>query len=289
MILLSVIIPIACKPGSVQRIDKWMNEIKTIDIEIIVVEDKKYAIKNGELSISRIIERMKEKAVVNYICKPFEGPADGRNIGKEFANGEWIAFWDSDDIPNVEASLEIIRENRNSEIDIIIGQYSEVSVSKNTTTQKSMDRNLYDLALNPGLWRMFFKNTKKFKELKFYSTKMGEDQTFIIDAFVKLNKIKFSCQPVYNYYVDQNFQLTKDKTAIEDLINTLRYVIYETQPESFSLKQFKSNVILRMLITLIKDSISKHNYKTISFCIGNLRKVNIRSYFWYITRLYRAR
>lgn len=289
MILLSVIIPIACKPGSVQRIDKWMNEIKTFDIEIIVVEDKKYAIKNGELSISRIIERMKEKAVVNYICKPFEGPADGRNIGKEFANGEWIAFWDSDDIPNVEASLEIIRENRNSEIDIIIGQYSEVSVSKNTTTQKSMDRNLYDLALNPGLWRMFFKNTKKFKELKFYSTKMGEDQTFIIDAFVKLNKIKFSCQPVYNYYVDQNFQLTKDKTAIEDLINTLRYVIYETQPESFSLKQFKSNVILRMLITLIKDSISKHNYKTISFCIGNLRKVNIRSYFWYITRLYRAR
>jgi glycosyltransferase involved in cell wall biosynthesis len=150
-----------------------------------------------------------------------------RNFGLSFIKGDWFAFWDADDLPNLQNVFSAIAQGTGYEI--LIGQFEVVS-RDGVATKFEITKDLAGhLVKNPGLWRMIF-NMDLQKKIQFPPIRMAEDQIAlsslqIFDLRVQLYEYVF-----YTYFQSFPGQLTSNKRALDDLItavelsaNNLRY------------------------------------------------------------------
>ena len=216
--LLTVIVPVQNMAGKLANLSKWLKDEISSEIEVIIVHDK---IDNQtEKEISSIVDTsVNSKIIVK--TGSWSSPGYARNVGIEIATGFFVAFWDSDDIPEVKSYLEIIKATQR-EIDIAIGQY-KVLDSQNSGSEitRSNDGTLVDVAFNPGIWRFIFK--KDFIERIFFEKeRMGEDQEFICNCLSRNPKVIISKKVIYSYYVNNPSQLTNNQDAINSLKSLIR-------------------------------------------------------------------
>jgi hypothetical protein len=244
---LSVICPVTKMHGRLDNLMKWIDEIRNLNVEAFIVHDIQDEKTGPELS--KLLQGSGNPRV--HLSQGFFGEAgSARNSVLKLCQGNWIAFWDSDDCPRV---LDVMSEI-DSKFDIIIGEYevSHKGILEDTFRHygKSFQENIDLVSFNPGLWRCVFRR-ELLKEITFPKIKMGEDQDFLAQINWTQIKVKFANKSFYKYNVGDENQTTAVKNSRAPILKSLKF-LKSLLENGKGDARFIHNLITRQVMTLIK-------------------------------------
>lgn len=186
--------------------------------------------------------------VLETDCK---NPGGARNLGISLVDTIWMAFWDSDDIPEVDQVLRAILESPPSRT-VIRGGYSLQDTKSSRIVVVEEEKLTSDMSVlfqsGPGLWRYIFK-TESVLKVRFPELSMGEDQVYLFEALNSVESIAEDSRNFYTYQMNNSHQLTNSRNKLKDLYAAFNLVIdiYNSNPinktTSFEM------IITRMLLT----------------------------------------
>lgn len=263
--LFTVIVPIHNAVNNLSEMTKWLDEIaeELIPVSVVVVADS-----CDDKTIELLVDLRKKYSFELVSCE-FNSPGEARNLGLKFVDTEWVVFWDSDDIGcpvNIQLAIRASSESHQA----IIGTYETVDRETSLTTRTSRKvGGLFEVGVDPGLWRMIFR-IKRIEGHKFIATKMGEDQYFL--ASVNLDKKEVMCSDLvlYKYFNGSSEQLTKDKSAIGTLGQTINEFRALLSTRKFKFNDYVYVIYCRLLMTALKNKVVKPSQS-----IKDLRKFSI--------------
>ena len=134
---ISVIIPVYNVEGFIDRCIKSVVNQTLQDIEIIIVNDGSQD--NSELVIKKYLNSEK----IKYFKKENGGLSSARNFGINCANGEYIAFLDSDDYIDSNMYEEMYRLAKKENADMVECDFvkeweeSKIEIHKNNKRNKN--------------------------------------------------------------------------------------------------------------------------------------------------------
>ncbi len=237
MVKISVIVPVYNVEKYLKRcLDSIVNQTCQ-DFEIICVND--CATDNSTEIIDRYVKNYHDK-IKKIDNKDNLGPGASRDKGIQAAEGEYIAFFDSDDYVKSDYLETYVQEAERSGADIVLGGYVRAVGCKETII--AVKDTSYTPWLYPALWmRLYRSSFLKEHRLGFRGFRIYEDNFFnyrcmleaarvsIIDycgyyygcnptsitksknGMIKYQQFADNCQEVYEEYCDSpTFQLNHD-------------------------------------------------------------------------------
>jgi glycosyltransferase involved in cell wall biosynthesis len=214
--MLSIIMPCHDTSGREMNFKSTLNEICTEDIQLILILDRV-----DEDSTKRILRILGEFPNLDYelISGSYGNPGAARNAGLKLTKGDWVAFWDFDDVPNSRSLRTDFFSAEKEGYDAVIGGYEVLDFSNNNKTVAHYlgPDYLAKIGLNPGIWRFIF-SKKSIENLNFPHISMGEDQVFIGQFFRNSPRILVSKGIFYRYFVGDPRQTTKNRRLLWDLM-----------------------------------------------------------------------
>ena len=250
-ILLSTIIPIGNLAIDFENLRNIIKLSHAKPIELIFILDTGEEQAFNQLQSLCYNESLRSFQVVEATGR---NPGASRNIGISLAQGDWVVFCDSDDLPNFVNVIDSILQD-NNESDVLIGDYEIENLTLGTIFFRIIDKNSNSIwesiALYPGLWRWVIKKDLLIG-IRFPEYSMGEDQCFLIRTLLNEPKVTFFSEVFYRYRIGGRDSLTSTKTRINDLIPIIRL---ELSPNKFPQKfiTFRNFVIARQILTLFKN------------------------------------
>lgn len=256
----SVIIPVY---NAEKYLAETLNSIlaqKLHNIEIICVNDG-----STDNTLNILEDYSKKDKRVKIIQKENGGQASARNKGLEIAKGDFIGFMDSDDLIPKDYYEKLYKNAIIYNADIVQCRYWMVQengdkeewalnpiIMKNES-RNSHFKNKLILAYASGVvWNKIYKkeilNTVRFAE----NTSPWEDNPFVVEAFLKANKI-VSIPDIYHNYIQRNnssihepnprvhFQLLKSTEYLIDYLNNKKNKIRKKD-----YKEFNSHIVNRL-------------------------------------------
>ena len=250
MSLISAIVPISNMAGKLDFLRSWVEESHAYDMQVILVHD--YKDLETRIELEQILREHKDPRL-QFVQGKFGNPGKARNVGLELATGDWVAFWDSDDLPKLKNIFCQIKEN-NQDADVLIGRYQKFHILTHTSCiPEGSEPNILSVALNPGIWRMIFKRASII-ESRFPSLRMGEDQAFLSSIRLADLSIKFCSEIFYQYNIGNSFQLTNSKDALDDLPKATKMILRQSLQSSKALRHFQLKLVARQQLTLLHKS-----------------------------------
>ena len=249
--LLSVVVPVRKMAGKLEFLINWLHQEATKSIQVIIVHDHYDDETTDELK--QIISRT-NTGNIRFLEGHFGNPGSARNAGLALADTAWISFWDSDDLPDVEEFLAMIKSADAQEAEFALGSFSVFRGSIESQGKKhvidSKNENYFDdIAMNPGIWRWAFRSSI-LGNSRFLPIRMGEDVTFLADLNVVDRKIFSSSRIVYNYQTGFAGQLTSQSESISDLVISVEFLLTKLQESSTRMKRFVSVLFCRQILTV---------------------------------------
>lgn len=206
--LVSVIVPIYNGEQYIKGcVDSIVSQSYT-NIELILVNDGST---DGSREIIQNYIYIDKRCVL--IDKPNGGASSARNLGLEYANGEYVYFIDSDDYIEqyaVEKLVEHMQEMQpdfccyrvafyNSEKSILHGRDFSCSV---ITRQEDILKDAlmgYNIKIAP--WAKFFSRSFLLQNnIRFHEGVINEDYLFTIECAICASKVSFLNKVMYNAY-----------------------------------------------------------------------------------------
>ncbi len=232
---ISVIIPVY---KSEKFLEKCFDSIigQTLDdVEIIVVND------GSPDNSQKIIDRYKEKHpdVFKTFIQENKGQAAARNLGLQYAEGEYISFVDSDDYIETNTYKTAYNYARDNMLDIVCFGMYEVKGDERKPVDYRFVRNQepkISYVLNESApWNKIIKrellvnNNVKFTENRIY-----EDLELMPQLVFYTDKIGYLDECLYNYVIHQGSTMRQDKynpklACIFDVADTLKEKFYNTE------------------------------------------------------------
>lgn len=248
---LSVIVPVTNMGGRLQNLKNWISEISPFDIQVILVHD----FRDNETSeeMRDLVHNYKKNNNITFVEGQFGSPGAARNIGLSLVENEWVAFWDSDDVPHVKNVMRELSKASSSDLDCIVGNF-EVNCANSKKYKIMPLSNSYmdDIGLNPGLWRFVF-NSAQLGATSFADLSMAEDQVFLAKYFSILRNVKVSNSTFYIYFTGQKSQLTRNKGAMRDLPIALK-MVSDVLMSGKGIEQVTYILFTRIFFTTLKRS-----------------------------------
>lgn len=252
-IKVSVILPVYNVEEYLTKALESFKEQTLDEFEVIMIDDG---------STDSSAEIMKKFAGEDGRFKCFfqenRGVSATRNRGIEIAEGEYLAFYDSDDWirPTVLEKMYAVAKTQNA--DIVVGRMREFSVTKEYIysetkgLSKKQEIGKYDYGL---VWNLSLAN-KIFKkdliidnELYFAPIAYSEDGLFLMQCVVKAQKISGCSVVAYEYrkrplWKERSVTQRTDERLFDDFIYAHESII-KVMDKSFddSLEQFRNNDI----------------------------------------------
>ncbi len=174
--MISAIIPVGDFERDYENLKHIVRMCNGRDIELIIVNDSSGESKNMEKNILDLGDRNLQ--VVNSRKR---NPGGARNVGLQYATGEHVIFWDSDDQPVIDNVLIMSKVLEAVKFDFVVGGYMK-SADNSIGRYVKPHEDPIKLITCPGLWRIMFKR-KSVMNLKFIECNIGEDQIFLADIF----------------------------------------------------------------------------------------------------------
>lgn len=270
-IRLSIVTPVALMAGRLQNLYSWISSIGDLPVEVILIHDKKDEKTGVEL---REIVNSLDNSKIAIIEGMYGAPGLARNAGLLIAAGEWVCFWDSDDLPQVEDFYVMVEAALASDSECAVGGFTAVhDVTGERKSHLLTSNYLDEIAINPGIWRFAFKRSA-LENLDFSSLLMAEDQLFLAKFGIPTRKIEIFSKSVYQYFVGENFHLTRNKIALQDLPTAVSY--------SFSLigrlgngdNRFASILLSRQVIAALRAGNTATRLRVLKTLLLGLRSLD---------------
>lgn len=223
---LSIIIPIFNSENTIEKMLSSLLSLKSNSIEIILIDDG-----STDNSADICMKHANRDNRITVLQKENSGVSDARNLGLEYAHGEYVYFCDSDDYVITE-----VLDKANKELDINADIYffdyvyrilETNKISKSTFSLKNnvvLDKEyiishiLSPLVLKEGtdmasLWHKIFKREiiQKYKIRFDEEIHRGEDWRFILDFLSVAETAYYVPETLYEYRLDGSQKESKYK------------------------------------------------------------------------------
>ena len=277
---ISVIFPVYNVENDIKEaLNSLLNQTIVDDIEVIMVDD-------GSTDHSKYIVEEYAENYENFYAfhKENGGLSSARNYGMKQANGEYISFFDSDDLLAFDAYEKLYEYAKKDKYDIIVGNFLKFNRQK-TWPQgmsefvfKGIQDNIENTNLlnTPNLaWDMLATN-KIFRreflvdnDITFYNENINfEDNLFSIEAYDKAKKIALANYFFYFWRVGENessitqtYSL-KRATDLIKIFNLVKKYIDQniTEKEILDKKYLKWLIWdIPMFINMVKELPEEHH------------------------------
>ena len=278
MTQLSAVVPVSLMAGKLGYLSGWLTEASKYDLEIIIVHDKQDSETSPEL---RLLVSNSKNPRIQFIEGFFGNPGGARNAGLERVTGNWIVFWDSDDLPCINKILNETYDAGN-DVEVVIGQYQAVNLNTGFASINGEHKSIRDVAMNPGLWRMIFKS-QSIQGVRFPNLRMAEDQVFLSRIRIAEKRVKFTSNVLYKYHTGVHSQLTNSKNALSDLPQAMRHISSHASFVSSNQLKFDTFLMARQLITTLTKAplLSRIPAVIAIFKLGGNRRVIS---LWYLVK-----
>jgi glycosyltransferase involved in cell wall biosynthesis len=199
------------------RLVAWLSQAEGKNLEVIVVLDELAQSASPEfLATVKGLESSKFKVLKGK----FGSPGSARNFGLDAASGEWIAFWDSDDLPNLENFIQMVELAELNLCEVSVGSFtwrSEGNLRELQTyiNPKTVSQLINSVGRTPGIWR--FAIRRNLLSQKFSNLQMAEDQEFLLANKYLSRKVFISSENVYEYFTGGNHHQTSLAANFRDL------------------------------------------------------------------------
>lgn len=195
-----------------------------------------------------------------------ESPGEARNVGIALSERPYVTFWDADDIPAITEVVETLNRlsaEPNKKYGIGSFEVIEPMTEKVLSRQILMEQtdSLGKLFGNPGIWRWIFQK-ENIQNTKFQKFRMGEDQDFIADLNPKLDEIIHSSFITYRYVKGWSSQLTKNKSALNELSQSIQYLAEKVSNGKANVWHRK--FLLRQILTAVKRGSVRVKFRAIT-------------------------
>jgi glycosyltransferase involved in cell wall biosynthesis len=250
---LDIIIPVRMPSSYLNGI---RSQLKTSSqkVRISFVLDSKESMTLKDFGISDLSSNER------FFVGNFNSPGLARNRGLEFADGEFICFWDVDDSPVIETTLEFVEEMNKANASIGIGSWTLMD-----DQNKKFGNSALDVAKNPGLWRFVFRRNS-VKHIKFSDSKWGEDQLFIIEALATRPRITTTSSVLYRYKKGNPDSLTSRFEYSSDLFEVTNRAIKSFGALDGSVRDCVSIILVKQVYAMFKYGSFASGLKSL-FCL----------------------
>ncbi len=203
----SVIVPVY---NVYEYIEKCLDSLvkQTLkDIEIIVVND------GSPDDSQKIIDKYakKYKNIKSYI-KENGGLSDARNYGLKYANGEYIAFLDSDDYVTYDMYEKMYNKAKEKDFDIVVCDINYLYPDNTLRVSSGINDDTTDikkayLTIHPAAWNKIFKKDLFKNDVYFKKNVWFEDVEFIYRMLPYIKSIGV-VKEAFNQYVQRPGSIT---------------------------------------------------------------------------------
>ena len=284
MELLTAIVPIGPSHLTSNRINSWTKAANSVStqLKIIFIEDHGIV---GDVS-QEPTERYPNFENKHVIVGNFGSPGLARNAGLSLVATPWFCFWDSDDQPNIEIIIELIKNKNDSNCEILVGNFERCSVDKELKYPTRNPGSISSLAIDPGIWRMIFRSLQ-ILPAQFENFRMAEDQLFLLDINFSERNICFSTNLIYSYMVDGFSQLSKNKSALMEIPTLIVRILEKMEQKLIHRGKFQSLVLARLFLSGFKNGRPKDSLKLGKNFLKSLKLLGKYS-FWFLFECFRA-
>ena len=252
---IAVIVPVSRMSTKLDNLRQWLRTVDFESIEVILVHDIQDVDTGRELK-----EITLNIPQIQLIEARYGSPGMARNAGLDLAKNEWIVFWDSDDLPEVEEVIEMIEIAANGNFAVAVGGFTVQSLTSPNLhslhlIENSVSGKLFEeFGMQPGLWRWAFRN-EIIGKIRFKAFRMAEDQCFLFDLNLAGQRIYVHPKSVYTYFVGDEQQLTNNPKALSDLLKSVPYLMRSIKGSNASKSEFGALLITRQVLTALKRGV----------------------------------
>ncbi|MCX7549976.1 glycosyltransferase family 2 protein [Xanthomarina sp. F2636L] len=239
--------------------------------ECILVDDGSKDNTSGEIDIW-----VKKDSRFKYIHQENQGVSGARNTGLKNATGEYILFFDPDDLLDITAIDELIKLTSEN-IDIVIGK-SGITVGQNRTITDFLDKYENPLKKIPNknkelikliveqpiicvAWNKLFK--KSFldnNQLIFKENILHEDELWVFETFYHAKAIIFNNKPTY-YYNWSNMDSITNNFKFKNLEDYLLIIKHIFEKYYKNNSNMYDKEMASIYITHLQMKTIQHGYK----------------------------
>jgi hypothetical protein len=220
---------------------------------------------------------------INFIVlnRNYNSAAESRNEGLSIVDTEWLCFWDSDDLPNLNEFYNLYTSVSSENVDLVVGQirtdYLRNGLKIKSKTTKTSSH--LTLALDLGFTRILYRSLF-IKELFFLKYKIGEDILFLAEIICKKPNIIFSQALVYNY-LNSNWIINKtDMTLVCKLLQLYsRLVEAKSMQKDELVKGFYLLVTFKVLLSIFKRVIFKNLQLSFTIVVNLIKLFTIKNLY----------
>lgn len=250
---LSVIVPITKMAGKLGPLKTWVKEAIEQEVKVILVHD--YKDQETAEELIKFVSAI-DSASLEFIEGRFNSPGLTRNAGMSSIDSDWVAFWDSDDLPNVPNALNLIKEGISGNKTILVGSFSKVSLLEPDVIENKSFRGhpsywINQISKSPGLWR-FIIHRSRLKQQPFSEIRMGEDQLLIEELLESPEEFIFRNESIYTYYVGNQFQTTLNQSARTDISKLVLKSAHLYLNSIREYRRYLAPYLIRQIVSAIK-------------------------------------
>ncbi len=212
-------------------LDSLINQTKK-ELEFIIVND------GSKDNTEDIVKGYKDKRI-KYFKNKNQGIGKTRNFGIDKSNSKYIMFLDSDDYLDKTACEVMFNKAENNDLDIVVCDFYKEYDNGNIEeirTPSFKDSSLKD---NPDIiteylcpWAKIYKSDLiKMNKIKFVENLKYEDAPFVIESYVKANKIGKVDECLNYYLIHGNSETTVRDRRCFDILKIIDIIRNVTKNE----------------------------------------------------------
>lgn len=259
---LSIVVPIGHYNSSIHTLNLWVGDLDFTSTELILVHDT-----NSETCKKELREFVESCSLHQVIIKEVNchSPGLARNYGLKLARGEFVTFWDADDIPNYKVVISKISAV-NADVDVIAGSFVREAFENRellSTHLLRRDSSPYRLASDPGIWRFVFRR-RLIQNLTFEENLIGEDLLFLAEVFALTQEILQVEALFYRYSMGVPGSLTSFKEKSQEMPLVIHKVMNLCKIQEFR-NPYTRGILVRLGFSYLKSIIfQRKKLKSIS-------------------------
>lgn len=288
---ISVIVPVYnSEEFLTESINSILNQTLT-DFEVICINDG-----STDQSLRMLNNFKKRDGRIKVIDKDNGGCGSARNMGIDYAEGEYIYFFDPDDFIREDAFEKLYENAKNNDSDMVFSQiawyregeainlnkpgieieneFDNVDFNNFTFTYRDIPRYVMNSYFAPWI-KLFRKDFLKVENsFKFHENIAFDDVPFHVETIIKANRISFVPEEFYQYRTSNTKSVSNTSSNSIDILHICN-IVENILRENNLFEEFKSNFYEFKIVQLILYVISSHSemyYKSVKY---ELMKINM--------------